>query len=278
MARAAHGVRGVSAHDRITEHVRLRAAMTDVETAAKEGGISALRRAFGELALALFDHMAREELTPGIASIARLHTEHAEQRAMVRAALEDLAADARPFAEIVDEIAWLLGVLRRDIDEEERCVLVPASTPTARPPTMCRDLMRSPLLVVHEQDTARTAALTMLEGNVGFVVVVDGAGQPTGVLTDRDLAIRLVAESGASDARVATLMSRQVLTCVETEAVDVAAREMGKHKKSRIVCVDEAGRARGVVSVTDIARHDAPRASRAGELLQRIAEREVRRR
>src|SRR5205823_4523254 len=89
-----------------------------------------------------------------------------------------------------EEIAWLAGALRRDMEEEERAFLSPSSAP----PVACKDVMRRPVRTVAGSDSAHSAARAMLEANIGFLVVCDDDGRPVGAITDRDLAIRLVAE------------------------------------------------------------------------------------
>ena len=281
----------MSARERLAEHEGIRRLLLEVEEAAKaaasaENGASSrararLRRAFADLALALFEHMAREEMTPELSSIARLHVEHAQQRTVLRAAVADLAEEdeARPLVDIAEEAAWLVGALRRDMEEEERSILDPAAASKPRAAIACKDVMRRPVRFVLETDPARTAAQTMLQANVGFVVVCDTERKPVGTLTDRDLAVRLVAESRSTDAAVGTIMSRTVVTCSEGEPVTVAERLMAKHRKARIVCLDGDGHVAGVISLSDLSQREEPGAdARSADLLRQISRRQVRRR
>ena len=59
---------------------------------------------------------------------------------------------------------------------------------------LCQEIMKHPVKWVAQDDTARTAARVMREENIGFLPVCDRSGRVLGTVTDRDLAIRLVAE------------------------------------------------------------------------------------
>jgi CBS domain-containing protein len=104
------------------------------------------------------------------------------------------------------------------------------------------------------------AARMMKEEDVGLVPVVErvgGAetrGRLIGVVTDRDIAIRAVAEGRAADAPVSEVMSGGVKTCSPDDSVDEAMDLMGREQVRRIPIVDERGSLVGVVAQADVVR------------------------
>ena len=104
------------------------------------------------------------------------------------------------------------------------------------------------------------AARMMKEEDVGLVPVVErvgGAetrGRLVGVVTDRDIAIRAVAEGRAADAPVSEVMSGGVKTCSPDDSVEEAMDLMGREQVRRIPIVDERGSLVGVVAQADVVR------------------------
>jgi CBS domain-containing protein len=104
------------------------------------------------------------------------------------------------------------------------------------------------------------AARLMKEQDVGLVPVVErvgGAetrGRLVGVVTDRDIAIRTVAEGRANDVPVSEVMSGGVKTCGPDDSVEEAMDLMGREQVRRIPIVDERGSLVGVVAQADVVR------------------------
>lgn len=104
------------------------------------------------------------------------------------------------------------------------------------------------------------AAQVMKEEDVGLVPVVErigGAetrGRLVGVVTDRDIAIRAVAEGRATSGPVSEVMSGGVMTCSPDDSVEEAMAMMGREQVRRIPIVDERGGLVGVVAQADIVR------------------------
>jgi CBS domain-containing protein len=104
------------------------------------------------------------------------------------------------------------------------------------------------------------AARLMKEEDVGIVPVVErvgGAetrGRLVGVLTDRDIAVRHVAEGRTTDAPVRDVMSGGVMTANPDDSVEAVMALMGREQVRRIPVVDERGSLVGVVSQADLVR------------------------
>ena len=114
-----------------------------------------------------------------------------------------------------------------------------------------RDIMTpDPVGVYYDQTLAETARV-MRDGGVGAVLVVNGETL-SGVVTDRDLVVRGLAEGAGPDSPVGPLCSAK-LVGVEAEAnVAEAERLMGENAVRRLPVVD-AGQIVGIVSIGDLA-------------------------
>ena len=94
------------------------------------------------------------------------------------------------------------------------------------------------------------------------------------MLTDRDIAIRCCAENRRPDqVSVDEIATKEILTCDHDESLKAAERLMIAAEKSRLVLVDEIGRAAGVLSLTDILFHEG--AGRAVKTAQGVLLREA---
>lgn len=112
----------------------------------------------------------------------------------------------------------------------------------------------------------------MRDENIGFLPVMDSDDAVIGVITDRDIVVR--ANVGAVDPRrvlAGEVMSRDVIACRPTDAIEVAERKMRDRRVSRILVLDGDETVVGVISLSDIAQYDSP--GRVGRTLQAIAER-----
>src|SRR5258706_8760689 len=116
----------------------------------------------------------------------------------------------------------------------------------------CEDIMMDDVVCLSPTDTAQAAACKMRDLNVGFLPVCDTSGKAIGTLTDRDIAIRVVAENRSMKTSVDTLMTREVITCRPKDDIQRAQILMAQHHKSRIVVVRDGGRVAGVISLSDI--------------------------
>ncbi len=119
------------------------------------------------------------------------------------------------------------------------------------------DIMtRNPVCVTPDA-TVREAAQVMKREDVGIVPVVDGQNERTllGVITDRDIAIRCVAEGKDGSCRVRDAMSGDKLaTCRENDDVDRVMDAMRTEQVRRIPIVDERGSLVGIVAQADVVR------------------------
>jgi CBS domain-containing protein len=124
-----------------------------------------------------------------------------------------------------------------------------------------------------EELTVEACARMMRDNNVGFLPVVDGRGQVVGVVTDRDLAVRVLADDLPSETPVGEVMTRDVRVCRFDDDLESAERKMAVARKSRLVVTDDGGRCVGVISLSDFAQ--AEPGARAAEVLRAVTRREA---
>lgn len=117
---------------------------------------------------------------------------------------------------------------------------------------------------------ARAAAALMEAADIGLLPVFED-DRLVGVVTDRDIVLRLMSRTGAgADAPIGDIMSNPVITCRETDSVEDVAGIMDDHQLRRLIVLDDDGRPVGIVSVGDIAREASE--TIAGEALGEIVE------
>jgi CBS domain-containing protein len=116
---------------------------------------------------------------------------------------------------------------------------------------------------------AQEAARIMKSEDVGSLPIVEG-DKLIGVVTDRDLAIRIIAEAKGIDTPVAEIASKEVVTIDPQQSLEEAARLMANNQVRRLPVVEEDGRLVGILAQADIAQtgHDAL----TGETVQRISQ------
>jgi CBS domain-containing protein len=133
-----------------------------------------------------------------------------------------------------------------------------------------RDLMTENPCSVDADKSVAYAAKMMRDEDVGLAPVVEG-DKLIGTLTDRDIAIRVVAEGKDSDqTTVREVASTNVVTIDPQQDLDEALRLMAKHQVRRLPVVEEDGRLVGVVAQADVAR--AGDDKQTGQVVQEISQ------
>jgi CBS domain-containing protein len=119
---------------------------------------------------------------------------------------------------------------------------------------LCHEIMKAKPECLNASAPVLDAAQRMRDANIGFLPVCGDSGAVVGTITDRDIAVRVVADEMSFRTPVADVMTRGVITCRAEEDVSRAKDLMGRNKKSRIVCVDGRDRPVGVISLSDLAK------------------------
>ena len=122
----------------------------------------------------------------------------------------------------------------------------------------CRDVMTPDPSCCVPGDTVAKAAQIMKREDVGPVLVVSDYSEKrlVGIVTDRDLVIKVLAEGrNPHEARVDQAMSANPVTCYQEDDAAEARRKMSSHQVRRIPVVDGQNRLLGIIAQADLARH-----------------------
>jgi CBS domain-containing protein len=133
-----------------------------------------------------------------------------------------------------------------------------------------RDVMSANPCAIDADKPVSYAAKMMRDENVGFAPIVEG-DRLVGTITDRDIAIKVVAEGGQPDqTRVREIASTNLVTADPDQDLGEALRLMASNQVRRLPVVEEDGRLVGVVAQKDVAEETDQRTT--GELVQEISE------
>ena len=133
-----------------------------------------------------------------------------------------------------------------------------------------QDVMTTNPTSVVSDNPVVEAARIMKEKDVGIVPVVEG-GRLVGTVTDRDIAVRVVAEGkDPQSVRVREIASTDVVTVDPQQDLDEALRLMESHQVRRLPVVEEGGRLVGIVAQADVAREANDK--QTGELVEEISQ------
>lgn len=116
-----------------------------------------------------------------------------------------------------------------------------------------RECMTGNVTTVLQGDTVQHAARIMRDEKIGFLPVVNLGGAPMGVVTDRDLAIRVVADAIPAGQPVRDVMSETLHRIDEEAEVDEAIALMKQQDVGRLVVTDALNKLVGVFSLGDAA-------------------------
>jgi CBS domain-containing protein len=100
--------------------------------------------------------------------------------------------------------------------------------------------------------TLQEIGVMMREGDMGAIPVVD-EGKLVGIVTDRDIVIRGVAEGKTTDVRVGDVMTTELFTVTPDEFVFEAIRLMGDKQVRRLPVVNADGSLAGIIAMADVA-------------------------
>lgn len=133
-----------------------------------------------------------------------------------------------------------------------------------------RDIMTRDVLSVEPDTTLKDAAQLLKNEDIGSVPVVEGR-KIAGILTDRDIAIRAVAEGrDAGSTRVSEVMSKDVVTVREDADLQEAERLMHDHQLRRLPVMNAQSELVGYLAMAKVARTESP--EQAGKVLQGVSQ------
>jgi CBS domain-containing protein len=129
----------------------------------------------------------------------------------------------------------------------------------------CSDVMTRDLTCCTPGDSVHMVAQSMKAHDIGAMPVIDSheKKQLIGIVTDRDLALKVVAEAlDSRNTTVEDIMSRKMVMCKTDDDWQVALDAMARHQLRRIPLVDDQGRIVGIIAQADVAtRIEEPEAT-----------------
>jgi CBS domain-containing protein len=135
-----------------------------------------------------------------------------------------------------------------------------------------RDVMTPDPQCVSEKDSVRDAARIMSSADTGAVPVVDDGNKIIGMITDRDIVVRLVAEGkDVANARVNEAMTKSVRKVAEDASINEVVELMSNAQIRRVPVVNKNDEIVGIVSLADLAT-DVNQPGKVGKAVEEISE------
>ncbi len=116
-----------------------------------------------------------------------------------------------------------------------------------------RDVMTTEVQTVSPDQTAQEAASFMLSADTGSIPVREG-GTVIGMITDRDIAVRGIAEGLGPDCKVRDLMSDGIVCARDDDEISMVAQRMSEAQVRRLPVLDAQDNLVGIVSLGDLSR------------------------
>lgn len=116
----------------------------------------------------------------------------------------------------------------------------------------CSEIMTRNVKTATREMSLRDVAGLMRDGDMGSIPVVEG-GKLVGIITDRDIVVRAVAEGRDASAPVGEVMTTEVFSVRENDFAFEAIRLMGDRQVRRVPIVNDAGELVGIIAMADIA-------------------------
>jgi CBS domain-containing protein len=121
------------------------------------------------------------------------------------------------------------------------------------------DIMTRDVRLLSPEQTIREAASLMAEIDAGALPVGED-DRLVGMITDRDIVIRAVAQGKSPAKKVGDVMSKELLYCFENDNLEDVARNMARAQVRRLPVLNSHKRLVGIISLGDLARNDDPTA------------------
>ncbi|MDX9993670.1 MAG: CBS domain-containing protein [Anaerolineales bacterium] len=138
----------------------------------------------------------------------------------------------------------------------------------------CSEVMTKEPVCCLPEDTVAKAAQLMQKNNIGSIPVIDNnkTQKLVGIVTDRDLVLKIIAkEQDPKAAKVETVMTRQVITCLAEDDLQKALDAMAEHQLRRIPIVDGSHKILGIIAQADVAtRVNQP--AKTAEMVKEISQ------
>jgi len=138
---------------------------------------------------------------------------------------------------------------------------------------LARDVMTPEPARCSANATLDEVAKLMVQNDCGEIPIVDTSDRPIGVITDRDIVTRAVAEGkNPTGHTVESVMTRGVVTVRADAPIEEVVATMERHQIRRVPVVDDAGCCAGIIAQADLALEAPPH--KAGELVREVSRNE----
>jgi len=138
----------------------------------------------------------------------------------------------------------------------------------------CNEIMTKNPVCCLPNDSVAKAAELMKSGNIGSIPVVENeqTQKLAGIVTDRDLALKIIAEGrDAKSTKVEAVMTHKVVTCHVDDDLQKALDAMTEHQLRRIPVVDHDNRIVGIIAQADVATR-AGQPEKTAEMVKEISQ------
>jgi CBS domain-containing protein len=116
----------------------------------------------------------------------------------------------------------------------------------------CREIMTSNVTTANREMTLQEVAVLMRNGDCGAMPVVE-EGKLVGIVTDRDIVVRAIAEGKNAETKIGDAMTSKIFSVKPDDFVFEAIRLMGDKQVRRIPVVGENGELAGIIAMADVA-------------------------
>ena len=116
----------------------------------------------------------------------------------------------------------------------------------------CREIMTRNVKTASREMTLREVAALMRDGDMGAMPVVED-GKLVGIVTDRDIVVRAIAEGRDATVPIGEVMTTEVFSARENDFVFEAIRLMGDRQVRRVPIINDAGELVGIIAMADVA-------------------------
>jgi len=116
----------------------------------------------------------------------------------------------------------------------------------------CREIMTRSVKTANRETSLQEVAVLMRDGDMGAMPVVED-GKLVGIVTDRDIVVRAIADGKDVSSAIGDVMTAEVFAARENDFVFEAIRLMGDRQVRRVPIVNDAGELVGIIAMADVA-------------------------
>ncbi|QVK18748.1 CBS domain-containing protein [Mycoplasmatota bacterium] len=133
-----------------------------------------------------------------------------------------------------------------------------------------KEIMTKSVISLKPYNSMKDASILMLEHNIGCIPIIDDDNHPVGIITDRDMIIRGLAQNNDGNTRLEDIMTTNLITVNPEDEVGIATHIMGQRQIRRLLVVDEFDKLVGFLAMADIST-TAENDTKAGVALSKIS-------